>query len=147
VQYVVYIFFALGLGAVVSLYMPLISETSRIVGSPLAGNILFFAIALITSIIIFIAIGDTNTLSNMIDVPPVYLIAGVLSAFMILGMSMLMPILGVRQFIILTIAGQILMSVIAGHFGILGLPEDHISSQKIFGVILVLAGVFFSVSK
>lgn len=146
-QSVVYIIFAIGMGAIVSVYMPMISETSKIMGSPLAGNIPFFAISFATSVLLYFLFSNTGSMSNFNEVPMLYWIAGVLSAFMIVGMSILIPILGVRQFIILIIAGQIIMSAIAGHFGWFGLPSDVISLQKIFGIVLVLTGVFFTVAE
>lgn len=61
---------------------------------------------------------------------------------MIVGMTTVMPAPGIRVFIV---AGQVLMAVIASHIGVLGVPGDQISIGKLAGVLLILAGAFFSV--
>jgi len=140
------IFGALGLGAIVSIYMPMISGISKVMGSAFGGNTVFFAVALLTSIVLLVIVGDTGTVANLHQIPPLYYLAGVLSALMIVGVSLLVPVLGVRRFMILMIAGQILMAVIAGHFGILGMPKDYISLKKALGMLLVVGGIALSVS-
>ncbi|MGD9662434.1 MAG: DMT family transporter, partial [Porticoccaceae bacterium] len=138
---------ALGRGAIVSIYMPMISGISKVMGSAFGGNTVFFAVALITSIVLLFVVGDTATIANLDKIPPLYYLAGVFSALIIVGVSLLIPVLGVRRFMILMIAGQILMAVIAGHFGILGVPKDYISLKKALGMILVLGGIVLSISE
>jgi transporter family-2 protein len=77
---------------------------------------------------------------------PVYLhIAGVISAFFIIGTTFLIPKIGARTFFILLVSGQILMAILVSHFGILESPKDPISLRKTLGAILVIAGAVLSV--
>ena len=79
--------------------------------------------------------------------PAINILAGLLSAVVIFGVSLTVPVLGMRRFVILMIAGQLIMSVVAGHFSMLGLPRDLVTFKKMFGVLLVLVGVYFTVTE
>ena len=138
---------ALLIGAITSLYMPMISSSSKILGSHLAGNIPFFAIALITSLVLLAFFGEFKSLSSANKIPLHYYSAGVLSALMILSMSLLLPALGIRKFIILVIAGQLIMSLVAGHYAIFGLTQDTITFKKILGALFLILGVLFTVNE
>lgn len=63
-----------------------------------------------------------------------------------LSITVLIPILGARKLVILSLAGQILMAMIVSHFGILESPVDPISPKKVIGAALFVTGAFVSVS-
>ena len=136
-----YIATALIMGVIYSIYLPMNSALSRHLGSPLAVNITFFSIALATSILLFLLGGRFEPLSKLKDAPLYLFIPGFLSAFIILGMTFLIPILGPRKTFILTISGQVLTAMLVGHFGVFNLPKDPITIPKTIGALLLLAGV------
>lgn len=141
-----FILFALFIGAVSSIYLPMNSSVSNYLGSPLTANISFYLVALITSIVIFAIFGEFKTIHNIKVVPPYLFLTGFISAFIVLVITFLIPILGIRKLAILTIAGQILMAMIVSHFGVLESPKDPITLTKIFGAALVLLGTIVSVN-
>jgi len=147
IQYLVFVTAALGLGVLISIYTPMISSSSSILGSSLAGSVVFFFIAFASSVALLFLTGDSRALINISNIPTIYFISGVLSAVVIFGVSLLVPVLGLRRFIILMIAGQIIMSVIAGHFGFLGVPRDPLTIKKVIGFIFVVLGIYFSVAE
>jgi transporter family-2 protein len=53
----------------------------------------------------------------------------------------LVPQLGAATFIALLVAGQMLASLIFDHFGWLGLAQRPIDLPRLFGVVLLVAGV------
>lgn len=136
-----YILTAFIMGAIYSIYLPMNSALSKHIGSPIAANITFFAIALTTSILLFIIGGQFEPIFKLKSVPLYLFIPGFLSAFIILGMTFLIPILGPRKTFILTISGQVLTAMFVGHFEVFNLPNDPITIQKIIGAFLILAGV------
>jgi len=142
-----YILITLGLGALVSIYTPMISASSAVLGSALSGSVLFFFVAFLSSLVLLFIVGDTHTVLNIGNVPPIYLLSGILSAIVIYGVSLVVPVLGLRRFIILMIAGQMLMSVVAGHLEIFGVPRDLLTVKKAIGVVLVLTGVYFTLAE
>ena len=102
--------------------------------------------ALLTSVFIFFANGQLDTLNKIKEVPVHLYLTGVISALMILGTTFLIPQLGARKFFILLISGQIIMAIVVSHFGILETPKDPISMKKIIGASVVIVGAFISTS-
>lgn len=135
---------ALLMGAMMSIYLPMNSSVSKHLGSALAATITFFATALATAVIVFIFYGEHAALTRLRDVPAYLYLSGFISAFMIIGTTFLIPLLGARRFFVLLISGQVLMAVIVSHFGILESPRDAITLKKMIGAALVVAGVFLS---
>ncbi len=136
-----YIVTAFSMGAIYSMYLPMNSALSKHIGSPIAANIAFFTIALTTSIVLFLIGGQFDPIFRLKTVPAYLFIPGFLSAFIILGMTFLIPVLGPRKTFLLTISGQMLTAMLVGHFGVFNLPRDPITIQKTIGAFLLLAGV------
>lgn len=143
-QPTLHIALAFAMGLIMSVYLPMNSSVSKSIGSPIAANVTFFAVALLTAILIFLISGQIKTIHQIKNVPTYLYLTGFISAFVVLGTTFLIPHIGARKFFILLIAGQITMAVFVSHFGILESPEDPINLQKITGVVLVLTGAVLS---
>jgi len=52
------------------------------------------------------------------------------------------PKLGALLLLALTVAGQMLASVIIDHFGLLGFPQHPISTGRVVGILLLIAGIW-----
>ncbi len=132
---------ALLMGAVTAIYLPMISASSRIMGAPTMGNVPFFFIAFVASLIIAGSAGNLTTgLGHLTDVPKWMFLAGILSALIILGVSFLVPRIGPGAFFVLMVTGQIVMGAAMGHFGWLGTPLQPLSLVRATGVLVVVAG-------
>ena len=142
----VFIIFALLIGAISSIYLPMNSSVARYLGSPLTASITFYFVALVTSIVLFLVFGKPETISNIGSVPSYLYLTGFISAFIVLSITFLIPILGARKLVILSLAGQILMAMIVSHLGILESPHDPITLKKLFGASLFITGAIVSVS-
>ncbi|MEX1348993.1 MAG: DMT family transporter [Desulfobacterales bacterium] len=113
-------------------------------GSAITANVIFFFFALFTAILIFLIFGQFTTIHHLKEVPSILYITGVISAFVVLGSTILIPHIGARKFFILLIAGQVLMAIVVSHFGLLESPKDPVNMKKMIGAILVLTGAIFS---
>ena len=132
---------AVVLGAAVSIYIPMISRASSIMGSPILGSIPYFAVGLVTSIAIAAMSGFRTADFFRVDgVPPWLFLAGVVSAVAIIITSFLIPRIGPGALFVLLVTGQILFGAFLGHFGLLGVPTKEVSLQSAAGIILVIAG-------
>jgi len=141
-----YLLAALLIGAISSIYLPMNSSVSRYLGSPLTASITFYFVALITSILLFILFGEYATIHNIRSVPPVLYLTGFISAFIVISITFLIPILGARKLVILSIAGQIITAMIVSHFGVLESPQDPITIKKMTGAALLIMGAVVSVN-
>ena len=69
-------------------------------------------------------------------------LGGFLGAVFVSAMLYLMPRIGIANMLAAAILGQLVMSLIFDHFGLAGITVE-INSNRIIGVLLLLAGVFF----
>ncbi|MCB9994319.1 MAG: DMT family transporter [Hyphomicrobiaceae bacterium] len=135
-----YILAMLG-GAAVSVYLPMIAQSSRIMGSPFMGNVPFFGIAFATSVIISLLAGQRlGDYAKMADVPVWMFLAGIVSALMIILSSYLIPRVGPAAFFVLLVSGQILIGFVINQFGLLGVPVQPMNLVKGIGGLLVISG-------
>ena len=131
------------MGAIISIYLPMITQTAKILGSGPMANVPFFAIALVSSIVIAVASGNRFEQFQKISTLPVWLLtAGVMSAAMIIGSSYLVPRIGIGAFFVLLVSGQVLAGMVFGYFGMFGVPASALTFGKILGAFLVIAGVY-----
>lgn len=136
-----YYVLAMVMGAAISVYLPMIAQSSRIMGSPFMGNVPFFFVAFATSVAISLGAGQRFAdYSKMTNVPLWMFLAGVVSALMIIGSSFLIPKIGTGAFFVLIVAGQILIGFVINQFGLLGVPVQPVGLLKALGGVLVLAG-------
>ncbi len=68
---------------------------------------------------------------------------GVLGALYLASVVFLVPKLGSATLFGLVIFGQLVASVVIDHFGWFGLPPHTLNPQRIAGVLLMMAGVWF----
>jgi len=133
------------LGTMISVYMPMNGGVSRITGSPLLANVVFYFIAFSGSAAMLFALGGHRAVGKLRDVPPVLFAAGLMSSVMVLATIILLPKLGARKLFLAQVAGQILMAIVVAHFGLLGTPRDALTVKKIAGALLLIAGTIVSV--
>ena len=132
------------MGLIMSIYLPMNSSVAKYIGSSTTANVIFFTVALLTSALIFFLSGRWDTINNLKALPAILYLAGFVSAFVVLGTTILIPHIGARKFFILLITGQILMAIVVSHFGFLESPQDPINMKKMIGAALVLTGAIFS---
>jgi len=118
------------------------NKMAAIVDSPLLAAFISFLIGTIALFVYVVASG--TPLGNLIsakDAPPVAWIGGLLGAFFVTMTIVLAPRLGVAMTFSLIIAGQMLVTIVIDHFGLLGVPVQPISFPRVAGILLITAGV------
>jgi transporter family-2 protein len=68
-------------------------------------------------------------------------VGGVLGAFYVTLVAILIPKIGVANTMIAIILGQVLLSLLLDHFGFLGIEVREINWLRILGASLVLSGL------
>jgi bacterial/archaeal transporter family-2 protein len=81
-----------------------------------------------------------SNLALMKEAPPIALTGGIMGAFFVAATVFLLPRLGVAMTFGLVIAGQMLVTIIIDHFGLLGVPVKEISLARIVGILLIITG-------
>jgi transporter family-2 protein len=130
-------------GVAVGLQSPLASMITQRLGMLESIFIIHIGGAILIAIpLIFIGGGS---LGDWRSLPWYALAAGSMGLIVVAGVSFMIPRVGVATAITLIIAGQLVISSILDHYGLLGVEVRHINLQRIFGLIVVFAGAWLTV--
>ena len=84
-------------------------------------------------------------LSGWQSVPWYVLVAGIFGLVVIGAVSYTIPRVGAAAAIMTIVAGQLLISVVLDHFGLLGAALRPLDASRLLGLAVVLAGVWLTV--
>ena len=133
---------ALGAGVSVATQQVLNGSLRVSLGSPAWAGLFSYVGGLLTMIIAVIVLGEqVPSAKLMAGVPWWAWSGGVFGGAFILLSILLLPSLGAATLFALVIAGQVLAAVTLDHFGALGLTPHPISTARLAGAALLIAGV------
>ena len=133
---------ALLAGAVLPVQVGLNHKMGKAVASPeFASFISFFIGSVGLFVYLLVVKHDLSTITNSTSVDWYVWLAGLLGAFYVTSVIILAPKLGIALTFGLVVAGQMLLSIILDHFGLLGMQVKPINWGKILGISLLIAGV------
>ena len=142
VQILVLYALALGAGVSVVTQQALNGSLRDSLGSPAWAGLVSYAGGLLTMIVAVIALAEpVPSLRIMAGVPWWAWSGGLFGGAFILLAILLLPSLGAATLFALVIAGQVLAAVTLDHFGVLGLTPHPISTARLAGAVLLIAGV------
>lgn len=75
------------------------------------------------------------------NAPAIAWAGGLLGAFFVAAVVTLVPRLGVALTFSLLVAGQMALTLLIDHYGLLGVPVKAVSWPRIMGILLVIGGV------
>jgi len=84
---------------------------------------------------------DFSAVAEAKTVSPIVWVAGILGAFYVAVVIVLAPRLGVALTFVLVVSGQMVVSLVLDHYGLLGLPIQKINVQRLLGVLFLVIGV------
>jgi len=140
----IYFYFILALvaGAMMPTQAAINNKLATFVESPVSAAFISFFVGTVALFLYILATG--TPLGNLVGAKNAPLIAwtgGLLGAFFVASSVMLVPRLGVALTFSLLIAGQMLITLVIDHFGLLGIPVREISLPRLIGVVLITIGV------
>jgi transporter family-2 protein len=136
-----YLFTALGLGAIISMQPAINAQMAARLGSPLAAAACSILISLAMIVVVLAALGRVPTSwAKLSSLPWWVLIGGAAGALFVLGGIMAAPKLGVATFFTCVVLGQVLGAAILDQLGAFGLDTQPINWTRALGILLVAAG-------
>jgi transporter family-2 protein len=137
-----YILLALVAGAMMPTQAATNSKMADVVGSPILSAFISFFVGTI-ALFVYVLISGTpiGNLTSAKEAPAAAWIGGLLGAFFVTAAVTLVPRLGVAMTFSVMIAGQMLVTLIIDHFGLLGVPVKEVSLARIAGIVLIAGGV------
>ena len=137
-----YILLALAAGAMMPTQAATNNKMALVVDSPILSAFISFFIGTIALFIYVLITGvPLGNLANAKEAPAIAWIGGLLGAFFVTAAVILVPRLGIAMTFSLIIAGQMIVTLIIDHFGLLGVPVREVSLTRIGGILLITAGV------
>jgi len=86
-----------------------------------------------------------GNLENWHSLPWYALVAGALGLIVVGGVSFMIPRIGVAASITLIIAGQLVISAVLDHYGLLGVHIRQMDWQRALGLAIVFVGALLTV--
>ena len=137
------VFIGLMSGIAVGLQSPLASMITQRLGMLESIFIIHIGGAILIAIpLIFVGGGN---LGNWRSLPWYALLAGSMGLIVVGGVSLMIPRVGVATSITLIIAGQLVISSILDHYGLLGVDIRHMDAPRILGLVIVFIGAWLTV--
>jgi transporter family-2 protein len=132
-------------GGLVALQAPINSVLGRAIGTWQAAFFSFAIGTLALGIIATLAKGGLGQVSGARHLAWYYLTGGLLGAAYITSVLVTVRSLGAGGVVAATIAGQLAISVVVDHFGLLGVGKQPIDVARVVGVTLLAAGTYLVV--
>lgn len=137
-----FLLLALAAGAMMPTQATVNGKMASVLQSPILAAFVSFLVGTIALFVYAVLSGESiSALATAKNAPPIAWIGGLLGAFFVASAVILVPRLGVAMTFSLIIAGQMIVTLIIDHFGLLGVPVKEISFARIGGILLITAGV------
>ena len=137
-----YLLLALIAGTMMPTQAAINNKLAAAVDSPILAAFVSFFVGTIGLLIYLLISGvPISNLASAKNAPAIAWIGGLLGAFFVTSTVVLVPRLGVAMSFSLIIAGQMIVTLIIDHFGLLGVPVKEINFERVAGVLLITAGV------
>jgi transporter family-2 protein len=131
-------------GGILALQAPINAGLGRATGS-LAAAFVSFTIGTLALVVVVAASGEASGLGSTFDVRWYYLVGGLLGAVYVTTALITVRSIGAGGVAAATITGQLVVSVLIDRLGVLGLEPTPLSSSRIAGVVLLMAGTYLVV--
>lgn len=106
-----------------------------------AGGMLLFAVVISFSSI------SLPPIKKIMSIPWYLYTGGIIGCLFIFGAIFALPKMGSNSFFGQIVLGQLLMTLVVDHYGLLGVPVHKIDSIKIIGLALLITGSFLILKK
>ena len=131
-------------GGILALQAPINAGLGRATGST-AAALVSFTIGTLALVVVVAVSGEAGGLASTFDVRWYYLVGGVLGAIYVTTALITVRTIGAGGVAAATITGQLAVSVLIDRLGVLGLERTPLSTSRVAGVVLLLAGTYLVV--
>ena len=137
-----YLLIALLAGAMMPTQAATNNKMAAFVDSPVLAAFVSFVVGTVALLAYVILSGiPLVNLTGVKDAPMIAWVGGLLGAFFVAAAVTLVPRLGIAMTFSLIIAGQMIVTLVIDHFGLLGVPVKEVSVARIGGILLITGGV------
>ncbi len=139
---IIFLTIAIISGAVLPVQASLNAKLGRAIGDPVYAALISFTVGSMALLLYAImAKVDLTQITNAGSVHWSVWTAGLMGAFYVASVIILVPKIGAALTFGLIVTGQLGLSLLLDHFGLLGLPVHAINWQRILGIMCIIGGV------
>lgn len=106
----------------------------------LGGLIVFTAAIMMSS-------ASIPAMKKITEVPWYLYSGGLVGSIFIFGALFALPKVGSAGFFALVVFGQMLMTAIVDHYGLMGMPVHKVDLYRVLGILFLLTGCYFIIKK
>jgi transporter family-2 protein len=132
-------------GGLVAMQAPINSGLGKSIGTWQAAFVSFSIGTVALAIIASLASGGLGDIAEVRHVSLVYLTGGLLGAAYVTSILVAVRTLGAGGVVAATIAGQLAVSVVVDHFGLIGVDRQPVTLARVAGVLLLALGTYLVV--
>lgn len=132
-------------GGFIALQAPINSQLGRSVGTFQAAFVSFAIGTMALTLVAALAKGGLGQVGEARHLSWYYLTGGLLGAVYITTVLVTVRHLGAGGAVAATVAGQLTISLLVDHFGLLGVQRDPVDALKLVGVALLALGTYLVV--
>lgn len=129
-------------GAVLPLQAGINGQLARQLSSVFAAALISFAVGSLALLLMTLSQREMPGLDALKALTWWHWSGGLLGAFFIATAAFAGPRVGALLFMVLVIAGQLVMAITLDHFGWAGFRESPITFSKLAGLLLIIAGIW-----
>jgi bacterial/archaeal transporter family-2 protein len=132
-------------GGLVAMQAPVNSGLGKSIGTWQAAFVSFAIGTVALSIIASLSSDGLGQVTEVRHVSLVYLTGGLLGAAYVTSILVAVRALGAGGVVAASIAGQLAVSVVVDHFGLIGVARQPVTVTRVVGVILLALGTYLVV--
>jgi transporter family-2 protein len=129
-------------GGLIALQAPTNAMLARGLGSPVNAAFVSFAVGCAALLAVAFALGARPAAGAVRALPWYAWTGGLYGAVFVALAAFAVPRTGVTVFLIVAIAGQLVMALLLDRLGAFGVPRVEVSAVRLAGIALVLGGAF-----
>ncbi|MEA2060016.1 MAG: DMT family transporter [Thermodesulfobacteriota bacterium] len=138
---VLFLLIALIAGMLAPIQAGLNGKMGRAIGNPVYASLISFVVGSLVLFFYTVAARiNFHAIRNAADLHWTVWTAGSLGAFYVTSVIIIAPKIGATLTFSLVVAGQLIMAVFLDHFGLLGVPVQPLTWQRLAGITLITAG-------
>ena len=116
-------------------------EMGKVLGHPLRGTLVNFVVGWIILLLILVATVGFPSRADLLRAPWYLYLAGINGVLFVTTLLALIPLIGALKVLAAVVVGQLVVSVIIDHFGLLFVPVHSLSTGRIAGLVLLIGGM------
>lgn len=135
---------ALGAGLLLPLQIAFNNKLTHYSNNPVTSSLISFSVGTIALLLYSLSQFSSfqKSLHQLSHAPSYAWLGGLVGAFYIISTIIASPKIGLALFLALVIGGQLMMSLLVDHFGLMGAIVKPITWVKGIGLLLVFGGIF-----